>query len=166
MALIRWEPARELHSARSDFDRLFNSVFDTSTFAVNARPTARPFAPALDIVEAESEFIVTADLPGMSEQDVKLTVQDGVLTLSGERKVAHRETQQGYYRLERAAGSFSRSLALPEGVNPEALTANFDRGVLEIHVPKPEARKPRTIEIAVGAGAAPQAQDTIEAAQN
>jgi HSP20 family protein len=102
----------------------------------------------------------------MSEQDVKLTVQDGVLTLSGERKVAHRETQQGYYRLERAAGSFSRSLALPEGVNPEALTANFDRGVLEIHVPKPEARKPRTIEIAVGAGAAPQAQDTIEAAQN
>ncbi len=149
MALIRWEPARELR-AGSDLDRLFSSVFDTTTFGVAARPALRQFTPALDIVEAQGDYVIKADLPGLSEQDVKLEFQDGVLTISGRRRDEREEKHDSYYRMERSSGSFSRSLALPDGIEPEAVTATFDRGVLEIRVPKPEQRQPRTIEIAVG----------------
>jgi HSP20 family protein len=80
------------------------------------------------------------------------------LTVSGERRSEHEERKEGFYRVERASGSFSRSLTLPEGVNPEAIKAGFDRGVLEIRIPKPEERKPRKVEISVGSGE----QKTIE----
>jgi HSP20 family protein len=155
MALIRWEPAREMRSTRNDLDRLFASVFDTTTFGTAGRPAVRQFAPALDIVEAEGDYVIKADLPGVSEHDVALEVQDGILTISGQRRDEREHNHAGYHRLERASGSFSRSLSLPEGVTPEAVSASFDRGVLEIHVPKPEQRKPRKIEIAVGAEATP-----------
>jgi HSP20 family protein len=75
------------------------------------------------------------------------------LTISGERKSEHEERKEGYYRLERASGSFSRSLTLPEGVDPEKVQASFDRGVLEVRIPKPEQRKPRKVSISAGGGA-------------
>jgi HSP20 family protein len=75
-----------------------------------------------------------------------------VLTISGERKSEHEERKDGYYRVERASGSFSRSLTLPEGVDPEKISANFDRGVLEVQIPKPEQRKPRKVTISAGGG--------------
>ena len=87
--------------------------------------------------------MLIADLPGLSEEDVKIELEDRVLTVSGERKAEHATTKEGYRRVERASGSFSRSLTLPEGVDAEAVTASFDRGVLEIRIPKPEQRKPR-----------------------
>ena len=85
-----------------------------------------------------------------------------MLTVSGERKAEHEERKEGYYRVERASGSFSRSLTLPEGVDPESVKASFDRGVLEVRIPKPEAQKPRKVAISVG-GAEPK---TIEGSES
>jgi HSP20 family protein len=141
MALIRWEPARELR----DMNRLFSTFFEPSTGAVMRRWT-----PAMDLVETEDNYVLRADLPGVSEGDVKIELDDNVLTISGERKSAHKEAKEGYYRVERAYGSFSRTLTLPEGVDADAISASFDRGVLEVRVPKPEQRKPRKVEISAG----------------
>ena len=94
-----------------------------------------------------ADFVLRADLPGLSEQDVNIELEDNVLTISGERKAEHEERKEGYYRVERSSGSFRRSLTLPEGVDPEAVKATFDRGVLEVRVPKPEQRKPRKVAI-------------------
>jgi len=81
----------------------------------------------------------------------QLQFEDNVLTISGDRKLEHADQQQGYYRLERGSGSFSRSLTLPTGVDPDGISAHFDRGVLEISIPKPEQEKPRTVRINLGA---------------
>jgi HSP20 family protein len=103
--------------------------------------------------------VLRADLPGLSEEDVNIEVEDRVLTISGERKAEHELSKEGYHRVERAFGSFSRALTLPEGIDPDAVAATFDRGVLEVRIPKPEQRKPRKVTIGVGNGA----QKTIEA---
>jgi HSP20 family protein len=104
----------------------------------------------MDLVETDDHFVLRADLPGLSEDDVELSLEDNVLTLSGERKTEHEERGEGFYRLERAAGTFSRSLTLPEGVDGDAIAATFDKGVLEVRIPKPEQRKPRKLQIQVG----------------
>jgi len=99
-------------------------------------------------VETEQHFVLHADLPGLSEEDVNIEVEERVLTISGERKSVHETAKEGYHRVERAFGSFSRSLTLPEGIDAETVEASFDRGVLEVRIPKPEERKPRKIAIA------------------
>lgn len=159
MALIRWEPAREIGTIQSEMNRLFNTLFDGPAVANGG--ALRRWIPAMDLVENESDYVLKADLPGLSESDVKIEVQDSVLTISGERKAEHEERKDGYYRIERSSGSFRRSLTLPEGVDPEAVKATFDRGVLEVHVPKPEQRKPRKVEITVGSE-----PNTIEASES
>jgi HSP20 family protein len=147
MALVRWEPVRELHSMQQEMNRLFNTFFD----APNAQSGGpRRWVPAMDLVELDDHFVLRADLPGLEEGDVKLEVADDVLTLSGERKFEHEDRKEGFYRLERGAGSFSRSLTLPEGIDADKVEASFDKGVLEVRIPKPEARQPRRVEIAVG----------------
>ena len=152
MALIRWEPAREL--ALSDMNRLFNTFFEPTTGSNGGNGVIRRWTPAMDLVETEDNYVLRADLPGVSEGDVKIEVDDNVLTISGERKSGHKEAKEGYYRVERAYGSFSRTLTLPEGVDADAISASFDRGVLEVKVPKPEQRKPRKVEISVGGSTA------------
>ena len=114
----------------------------------------------MDLVETENKFVLRADLPGVAEEDVKVELDDNVLTVSGERKAEHEERKEGYYRVERSSGSFSRSLTLPEGVDADAVEAAFDKGVLEIRIPKPEQRKPRKVAISVGG-----AQPAIEGAE-
>ncbi len=151
MALLRWEPVRELNTIQNEMNRLFNTFFDTP--APTSGSTLRRWVPAMDLLETEDDFVLRADLPGLSEKDVNIELEANVLTVSGERKVEHEERKEGYYRVERASGSFSRSLTLPEGVDPEAVKASFDRGVLEIRIPKPEQRKPRKVTISAGGGA-------------
>src|SRR5947208_8358712 len=160
MTLIRWEPTRELSSLQSDVNRLFNAFFDTP---VSGGTALRRWVPAMDLVETEDHFVLRADLPGLSEEDVAIELEDRVLTLSGERRAEHEERQDGYHRVERATGSFSRSLTLPEGVDADAIEAAFDKGVLEVRIPKPEERKPKKVAISVGNGAAPQAIEGSEA---
>src|SRR5688572_16258356 len=138
-------------------NRLFNTVFDTPT---GGNGGARRWAPAMDLVETDEHFVLRADLPGMTEADVNIELEDNVLTVSGERKAEHEEKREGFYRVERAFGTFSRALTLPKGIDPEAVNAKFANGVLEVRVPKPEQRKPRKITI----GAVGEEPNTIEGA--
>ena len=157
MALVRWEPARELHSLQQEMNRLFNTFFDAPAPGHGgAGGGGRRWVPAMDLVETEDHFVLRADLPGLDEGDVKIEVEDNVLTLSGERRYEHEAKKDGFYRLERGSGQFSRSLTLPDGVDAGAIAATFDKGVLEVRVPKPEQRKPRRVEISVGGGASDQ----------
>ncbi len=160
MALVRWEPARELQAIQQEMNRLFNTFFDAP--ATGGGNGGRRWVPAMDLVETEDHFLLRADLPGLDESDVKIEVQDKVLTLSGERRYEHEAKQDGFFRLERGTGQFTRSLTLPEGVDPDAITASFDKGVLEVRIPKPEERKPRRVQIGVG-GTRQQAIETTAA---
>jgi HSP20 family protein len=149
MALIRWEPAREINSLQQEMNRLFSTFFDAPA-ASGANGGARRWIPAMDLVETDEHFVLRADLPGLTEADIDLSLEDNVLTLSGERKSEHEERGEGFYRVERASGAFSRSLTLPEGVDGDAITARFDKGVLEVRIAKPEQRRPRKLQIQVG----------------
>ena len=157
MALIRWEPSRELGIIQN---RLINSFFDTPTPA-NGNAFRR-WIPAMDLVQTESSYVLKADLPGLSESDVNIELDDNVLTISGERKAEHTDRKAGYYRVERSYGSFRRSLTLPEGVDADAVKATFENGVLEITVPKPAHQAPRKVQITVG-GTAADESPAIEA---
>ena len=128
----------------AEFNRLFDTLFQPVSNG------SQRWAPAMDLVEADDHFVLKADLPGLTDDDVTIEVQDGTLTLSGERKSEHETREKGWYRLERSFGRFSRSLTLPEGVDADKIEASFDKGVLEVRIPKPEERKPRRIAIAVG----------------
>jgi HSP20 family protein len=129
----------------TDFNRLLDTLFQTA-----GSNGAQRWAPPMDLVEAEDHFQLKADLPGLGEGDVSLEVQDNVLTISGERKSENEQRQKGWYRVERSFGRFSRSLTLPEGVDADGIKASFDKGVLEVSIPKPEERKPRRIAIGDG----------------
>ncbi len=169
MALIRWEPVRELSTIQNEMNRLFNTFFDAPATTGEGARSLRRWVPPMDLVETGEAFVLRADLPGLTEQDVNIELEDNVLTISGERNADHEERKEGYYRVERAWGSFSRSLTLPEGVDPEAVQANFHHGVLEVRIPRPEARKPRKVAISVGGDSTQDSQtarpETIEGSE-
>jgi HSP20 family protein len=151
MALVRWEPVRELHSLQQEMNRLFGSFFDAPAGSGGGGNggSIRHWIPAMDLVETKQHFVLRADLPGLSEGDVKVEFEDNVLTISGERKAEHEEQREGYYRIERASGRFARSLTLPDGVDAGSIEATFREGVLEVRVPKPQERKPQRVSIGV-----------------
>jgi HSP20 family protein len=146
MTIVRWEPLRELSTLQSDMNRFFNTMFDAPAGS-SGQGGARRWTPAMDLAETEDAFVLRADLPGVSQEDVQIELEDTVLTVSGERKSDHESKGEGFYRVERSFGAFSRSLTLPKGVDPEAVAASFTDGVLEVRIPKPEQRKPRRIAI-------------------
>ena len=127
-----------------EFDRLFTRLFDQPV------SSSQRWVPAMDLTEAEDHFVLKADLPGLAEDDVSIEVQDNTLTISGERQAEHVQREKGWHRIERSFGRFSRALTLPDGVNPDGVSAEFDRGVLSVRIPKPEERQPRRIAIGVG----------------
>ena len=160
MALIRWEPIAELNTIQSEMNRLFNNFFDAPTGRGNGG-TARRWLPAMDLLETADHYLLRADLPGLGDEDVNVQLEDNVLTISGARKTEREPEQEGFNQperryvsehIERAFGEFSRSLTLPDGVDPDSIQAHFDRGVLEITIPKPERKKPRQVQIKLGAG--------------
>ena len=136
-----------------EIDRLFGRMFDA--------PAAQRWAPAMDLIEAEDHYLLKADLPGMSDEDVAIEFERGVLTVSGERKAEHAEHGEGWHRIERSSGRFSRQLTLPDGVDADAVSAHFDRGVLSVRIPKPERVQPRRIAIGEHAGANGGSQSAI-----
>ena len=148
MALVRWDPAYEVDSLQSEVNRIFDSFFGGGQ---QGNGGARRWVPAMDLAETKDELILTADLPGMGEEDISIEIKDGVLTVSGARESSEEREDRGYHRAERIFGRFSRSLTLPRGVDAEAVNADFDRGVLEVRIPKPEERKPRRVSIGSGA---------------
>jgi HSP20 family protein len=145
--MVRWEPVRELDSLQSDMNRLFDRFFGSTS---GNGPTQRRWIPAMDIAETDDSVVLRSDLPGVKEDDVQIEVKDGVLTVSGERRDEHEEKGEDFHRVERSFGRFSRSLSLPDGVDPDKVEANFDNGVLEVRIPKPEETQPTRVEIGKG----------------
>jgi HSP20 family protein len=134
--LAKWDPFRDLSTIEDEFDRLMGRAYSRSAWV-----------PALDVRETEDLFEVTVDLPGMAPEDVSVTFEAGVLTVSGTRQFSREETKETYHRIERSYGTFARQIKLPRTADTEKIEASFDKGVLTVTVPKAEAAKPRTIEV-------------------
>jgi HSP20 family protein len=160
MAIVRWDPARDLDSLQGDVNRLFDSFFGRRDVAQAG--AGRRWVPAMDLAETDDQLVLRADLPGMERGDIDIEVKDNVLTISGERKAEHERKGEGFHRIERSFGRFSRSLGLPRGIDAKSVTASFDNGVLEVRMPKPEERKATRIEIATEARAHEHQPQTVE----
>lgn len=146
MALIRWEPTRELDTLQTEMNRLFATFMDPGQPA----SAARRWAPPMDLIEQDDNYLLRADLPGLKQEDIAIEFDGDLLSISGERSEKHERKDGGFIRLERAAGAFRRTLTLPEGVDPDAVRASYADGVLEVLIPKPEQKKPRRVQVTVG----------------
>jgi HSP20 family protein len=144
--LVRWEPFRELATLQNEMSRLMNSLGEG-----NGQST-QGWVPTADVWETDDEVVYAFDLPGIPEDKVAVELEDGALTITGERERAHRVEDGKYFRFERRFGTFSRTIALPHGVDEDAVSAKYEHGVLEVHVRKPEQPKPRRIQVGVGSG--------------
>ena len=111
--------------------------------------TITEWAPSVDIIEDEKEWLVKADLPEVKKEEVKVTVENGVLTITGERKFEKEEKDKKYHRIERSYGNFLRSFTLPDGADGSKVNAEFKDGVLKVHLPKGEKAKPKAVEVKV-----------------
>lgn len=140
MAIERWRPQQWGLSRRGSdpfraFDEMFNRMFD-DWLSPRMAGEARGGAPAVDVIDKDNAIVVRADLPGLTEKDIQVSVENGMLTVRGSRQEEREAKEEDYYRLERWSGSFSRTLPLPTGIDPDKIKATFKNGVLEIHVPK------------------------------
>ncbi len=148
-ALNRFEPFRATSGLESQVSRLFNELFDRSQ-----ESNLTSWAPAVDIFEDEHELVVKADLPDVKPEELDIRVENNILTIRGERKFEKKVDEKNYLRVERSYGSFSRSFALANTVNSEAIKADYKDGVLTLTIPKREEAKPKQIKVNVGAQAA------------
>ena len=146
MAVVRWDPFRELGMLQDRMNRLFD---DTGRGWRADEPAATTsWSPSVDIFETEGEIIVKAELPGLERKDIVLHLENNVLTLRGERKFEKETKEENYHRIERSYGNFSRSFSIPATVDDEKIRADYKDGVLKIALPKKEQAKPKQIKIA------------------
>jgi HSP20 family protein len=144
--LSRWNPMKEMEDMQKRFASLMPSLTgngETETL------TIAEWSPSVDISEDDKEYAVKAELPDVKKEDVKVNVENGVLTITGERKFEKEEKTKKYHRIERSYGNFTRSFTLPEGVKADKVSAEFKDGVLNVRIPKDESAKPKAIEIKV-----------------
>jgi HSP20 family protein len=157
MAIVRWEPFRELLSTQDRFNQLFNQTFSQAFGPEGQELGSRTWAPAVDIYETDHDLVINAELPGVDPKDVEVRVENNTLFIKGERKF-EKETQEGnYHRVERSYGSFARSFTLPSSVSAENARAEYKDGILSLKLAKREEAKPKTIKIDV-ASSEPKAQ--------
>jgi HSP20 family protein len=145
--LVRWEPLREIGALQNEMSRFMNGLHEG-----NGR-TNQSWVPALDVWETENEVVYAVDLPGISEDQISVELDDGALTISAERERAQEESDERFYRYERRYGTFSRTVGVPQGISEGDISADYKNGVLEVHVKKPEQPKPKRIQIGSGVGA-------------
>lgn len=154
--ITRRNPFGELVTFQDRLNQLLNQRFGPlERFAIGAELTATNFVPAVDVYEDEHSITLTAELPGINEKDVEISLENGVLTISGERKMENEEKQDNFHRIERSYGRFTRSFTLPPTVDNENVKAEFNNGVLKITLAKREEAKPKQIKIESGQAAAP-----------
>ena len=146
MALIRWDPFRDLLSLQDRMDRLFEDNITRSNVFEEALTTGI-WSPVVDIYETEEKVIIKVELPGMTKSDVVIEINENNLVLRGERKFQKDIREENYHCIERSYGTFSRTFALPDTVDRDNVVANFVEGILEITIPKVKGAKPRQIEI-------------------
>jgi HSP20 family protein len=145
--LVRWEPFREIASLQNEMSRFMNGLLEG-----NGR-TNQAWVPALDVWETESEIVYALDLPGIPEDKISVELDDGALTITGEREQTQEQSDERIYRFERRFGTFSRTIGVPQGVTQSDVSADYKDGVLEVHVRKPEQPKPKRIQVGSGTGA-------------
>jgi HSP20 family protein len=146
--LTRWEPLREMEDLQNRLSTLFGR---TPVRRGNGKEsiTLPEWTPLADITEDDKEYVIKAELPELRKEDVKVTVENGILIMSGERKFEKEEKKKKYHRVERGYGSFVRSFALPEDADADKVKAQFKQGMLEVHLPKNEKAKSKQIEVQV-----------------
>jgi HSP20 family protein len=158
MTLIRWNPLRDVtawHPA-SEFNQDFSllqreidRMFDRFKTGNSDDTSLKTWTPSVDIIEKENDFHIKVELPGVDKKDVKITVQDDVLIIKGEKKMESEKKGENYHRVERCYGAFQRSFSLPHTVAADKIDASYDNGILTISLPKVEEAKPKEIEVKV-----------------
>ncbi len=144
MSLIHYQPWNTLEQMRREMDKVFASYADRDD---GNSVVAADWLPAVDVREDSERFVIIADVPGVEPKDIDINMENGVLTISGEKQVESEEELRNYKRVERARGSFYRRFTLPETADAEKISAKFSNGVLEIVIPKQEKVQPRKIAI-------------------
>jgi HSP20 family protein len=151
--MMRWDPFQDLRSAQDEMAQMspmLAHALGLHTQQGNARATTTAWAPALDISERKDAYLVTVELPGLKPEDLDITMEDGLLTIQGERQFTSESSEQQFHRVERRYGAFRRSITLPAHVMAEAIQASFEDGVLQILVPKAEEATPKRIQVRPG----------------
>jgi HSP20 family protein len=149
--MMRWDPFQDLRSAQDEtaqMSPMLAHALGLHTQRDNGRATA--WAPALDISERKDAYLVTVELPGLKPEDLDITMEDGLLTIQGERQFTAESSEQQFHRVERRYGAFRRAITLPAHVLAERIEASFEDGVLQILVPKAEEAKPKRIQVRPG----------------
>ena len=144
--LTRWEPFQMMDEMARDMGRLLGPRW-FRPFDREESLTVPDWSPAVDIQETEQEYLVKAELPGVQREDVKVTIEDGILSLVGERRAEKEEKGKKLHRVERFYGTFQRTFTVPPDAEEARVSAEFKEGVLFVHIPKGEKAKPRAIEV-------------------
>jgi HSP20 family protein len=144
MALVRWEPLRELATLQNEMSRFLGDALR------EGNGQQRAWVPAVDVWETDKEVMYAFDVPGIPEDKISIELEDNALTVSGERERTKEVSDERFYRFERRFGSFSRTIGLPQNVSEDQVKADYRDGVLEVRVAKPETPKPRRIQIGRG----------------
>ena len=145
----RWDPFKEMEEMANRMGTVFGLAPTRVPTGTEETMTVPEWSPLVDITEDEKEYIVKTELPEVKKEDVKVTVEEGVLTISGERKFEKEEKGKKYHRIERSYGSFLRSFSLPDAADGSKINAEFKEGVLKVHLPKTEKAKPKAVEVKV-----------------
>jgi HSP20 family protein len=161
--MMRWDPFQDLRTAQDEMAQMdpmspmLAHALGLHAQQGSGRTTTTAWAPALDISERKDAYLVTVELPGVETDDLQITLEDGLLTIQGERHFAHDSSEQQFHRVERRYGAFRRSITLPAHVQAEQIEASFDNGVLQIMVPKMEEATPKRIQVRLGRAEIPAA---------
>ncbi len=143
MALVRYEPWSMMEQLRKEMDRMYDQRGATE----NGSAVTSDWSPSVDVKEEAKRFVIKADIPGVDPKDIDVHMENGMLTIKGERKAEHEENREGYKRIERSYGSFYRRFTMPDTADAEKINATSKNGVLEITIPKQEKTQPRKISV-------------------
>ena len=149
-ALSKWDPFKDWNPVREldEFQNRLSTFFGGPAWR-SKEGNFGSWAPAVDIIEDDKEFLVKADLPEVKKEDLHINVENGMLTIHGERKFEREDKKKRYHRTERSFGSFTRSFSLPDGSDSTKIRAEFKDGLLQVHIPKSETARPKQIEVKV-----------------
>jgi len=153
MAIVRWDPFKDFMTLRDRMNKMFEDMVALSK-GEEKDMMSSSWIPSVDIYETENEVVLSAEVPGINEKEIELKVEDDNLTIKGERKFEKETKEENYHRIERSYGSFFRSFSLPGYVDQDKIEAEYDNGVLKIHMPKKPELKPRKVRILKPQGAA------------
>ena len=159
--LTRWDPFREFSTLQDRMNRLVRDSFGEGR---EEALSTTSFAPAVDVYEDEHQITLKIEVPGIEEKDIDVRIENNTLTVHGERKFEKEEKEENYRRIERQYGSFTRSFTLPTTVDPEKVSANYDKGVLKVSLAKKAEAKPKQIKVNVGSEKTLEAKHAAKAA--